>query len=88
MLLECEQTLKTFFLAGLFWLRKKKKRKTSGWSHRRGHKTLLEKDPEGLFGGIQTQPWQLFDLNLGLGCCGLAGPKEHLGGLGLDAAPS
>lgn len=45
-------------------------------------KTLLEKDPQGLFWGIQTQPWQLFDLNLGLGCSGPAGPKEHLGGLG------
>lgn len=48
-------------------------------------KTPLEKDFESLFGGILTQPWQLFDLNLGLGCCSLAGPKGHLGGLGLDA---
>lgn len=47
-------------------------------------KTPLEKDSESFFWGIQTQPWQLFDLNLGLGCCSLAGPKEHLGGLGLD----
>lgn len=83
MLLECERTLKTFFLAGLFQLGKKKGRQVAGVTEE-DTKTPLEKDSESFFWGIQTQPWQLFDLNLGLGCCSLAGPKEYLGGLGLD----
>lgn len=87
-LLECEQALKTFFLAGLFWLWNKGE--DSLKSLKRAPKCFWRKSSESLHFELQIDHGQLFDLNLGCGFCGLgnpiAGTKEHVCGLGLDTA--
>lgn len=84
MLLECEQTLKTFFLAGLFRLGKKRE---DDWleSLKRTQKHHLRRSLKAFFGGFRLNPGSsltpIWDFDA-------VARQEHLDGLGLDAAPS